>query len=127
MGGIVGYNMLDGVVKDNYSRANVTAAGDYAGGIAGYNEGKIQAAEDDFTGSRSIIGTGGEGVGGIAGVNKKEVEVLSLAPWAADEVVAVNFGVSVTGRSKVGGIVGINAGSIRSVSLDGGNEGYLVC
>ncbi|WP_288174946.1 prepilin-type N-terminal cleavage/methylation domain-containing protein [Sporofaciens musculi] len=127
VGGIVGYNMLDGVVKDNYSRANVTAAGNYAGGIAGYNEGKIQAAEDDFTGSRSIIGTGGEGVGGIAGVNKKEVEVLSLAPWAADEVVAVNFGVSVTGRSKVGGIVGINAGSIRSVSLDGGNEGYLVC
>ena len=55
VGGIVGYNMLDGVVKDNYSRANVTAAGDYAGGIAGYNEGKIQAAEDDFTGSRSSI------------------------------------------------------------------------
>lgn len=127
VGGIVGYNMLGGVVKDNHSRANITAAGNYAGGIAGYNGGRIQAAEDTFTGSRSVIGTGGEGIGGIAGVNKKEVEVLSLSAWAADEVVAVNSKVTVTGGSKVGGIVGINAGSIRSVSPDGKNSGYLVC
>ncbi len=129
VGGIVGINMQGGVVKENHNRANVTAAGNYAGGIAGYNDGKIQAAEDTFTGSRSIIGTGGEGIGGIAGVNRNEgeVEVISLSASASGEVVAVNAKVTVTGRSKVGGIVGINAGSIRSADPDGEPTGYLVC
>ncbi len=127
VGGIVGMNMQGGVVKDNHNRANVTAAGNYAGGIAGYNDGKIQAAEDTYTGSRSVIGTGGEGIGGIAGMNRNEVEVISLAASASGEVIAVNKKATVIGRSKAGGIVGINAGSIRSASPDGKPMGYLVC
>lgn len=127
VGGIVGYNMAGGVVKDNHNMANVTAAGNYAGGIAGYNRGKIQAAEDTYSGSRSVIGTGGEGIGGIAGVNRNEIEVVSLAASASGEVVAVNANVAVTGRMKVGGIVGINAGSIRSAAPGGTAMGYLAC
>ncbi len=127
VGGIVGYNMRGGNIMDNHSMANVTAAGNYAGGIAGGNAGKIQAAEDTFTGSRSIMGTGGEGIGGIAGINKSEVEVLSLQASAEGEVTAVNSKVTVIGRRKAGGIAGINMGSIRSVDQDGRPAGYLVC
>ena len=46
LGGIVGWNLTEGMLKKNTSYVNVTASGDYAGGVAGRNNGTIQIAHD---------------------------------------------------------------------------------
>ena len=43
VGGIVSWNLTDGLVKNCASAANVTAAGNCAGGIAGRNSGLIES------------------------------------------------------------------------------------
>ncbi len=123
VGGIAGWNLKGGILKDNENQANVTAYGNYAGGIAGGNSGVVQVSEDTGMSGRFIQGMEGIGIGGIAGWNKKGgVIAVDGHGTAGDEVVAVGSHVSVTGFKKAGGIVGIHEGILKA------DEGtYLTC
>lgn len=114
LGGIVGWNLTEGMLKKNTSYVNVTASGDYAGGVAGRNNGTIQIAHDkNDTASRSISAVNGTAIGGIVGINEEngKIEVTGSGN-TGNEIVAVGSGVSITGQKKVGGIAGINYGQI---------------
>lgn len=134
VGGITGYNMKGAVLSGNRNEANITAAGDYAGGIAGVNAGKVEVLADTSQAERRITGNNGIGIGGIVGRNDRSGSIRIQASNAGsgsgsgtgsgsgagtEETVAVNEGVSITGREKVGGIVGIHNGSLSA------QEGYL--
>ncbi len=134
VGGIAGFNLSGAVLEANENRANVMAAGNYAGGIAGINSGNILTASgsqaqgdiEDIT----ISGDAGEGIGGIAGWNKNTGSISVYAgadeTKAEPEVVAVGSNVTVSGREKVGGIVGINEGVLDTFQSDGSIR-FLVC
>ncbi len=134
VGGIAGFNLSGAVLEANENRANVTAAGNYAGGIAGANSGNIltasgsQAQEDSD--AITISGDAGEGIGGIAGWNKNTGNISVYAgadeTKAEPEVVAIGSNVTVSGREKVGGIVGINEGTLDTSQNDGSIR-FLVC
>ena len=47
VGGIAGYNLPGGILKENQNKANITAAGNYAGGIAGSNAGRISLRSEE--------------------------------------------------------------------------------
>ena len=135
VGGIAGYNMVGGILEDNVSLIHVTAAGNYAGGIAGCNAGTVTVAEDTGTKSRNIRAASGEGVGGIIGWNQEKGIVTVKASGSGTgqrEVVAVGRHVSIVGNKKVGGIVGINEGVLRteeSKDIDPNKQPtlYLAC
>lgn len=113
LGGIVGWNLTDGVVKQNTSYANITASGSYAGGIAGRNNGTIQIPDDkNDTTNRTIAAANGEAIGGIVGINETQGKIEVTAKGTATEIVAVGSGLTITGESKVGGIAGVNEGQI---------------
>lgn len=120
VGGIVSWNLTDGLVKNCASAANVTAAGNCAGGIAGRNSGLIELADaSSDTATRTVQGSRGEGVGGVVGVNEAGGQ-LCISGGQNSQVVAAGSGLTVMGQSSVGGIIGINVGSL-------GNEStYLV-
>ncbi len=132
VGGIVGFNLLQGALIDNTSSASVTAAGNYAGGMAGGNAGQIQATGENDTVTRTVTGTSGNdgentgnGIGGLVGLNQNSGTIsVKAQSGTAGEVVAVGAGVTVTGRRQVGGIVGINEGILIAES-DLGKEIYL--
>lgn len=123
VGGIAGYNMRGGVLEDNRSEANITAAGNYAGGIAGANSGELAVYADTGRSARTISSTAGYGVGGITGWNKSSGTILAAVSGAAGEVEAVSDYVSITGKEKAGGIVGIHEGALKTSSA----EVSLVC
>lgn len=132
VGGIAGYNMSGGILQDNQNGANVTAVGDYAGGLAGSNAGTIQAAEDTNTsGIRMISGNNGKGIGGITGWNQSGGRItVAAAAGQGEEVLAVNSGVSVIGKIYVGGIAGIQEGTLETVFTDNSissSSVYLTC
>lgn len=120
VGGIVSWNLTDGLVKNCASAANVTAAGNCAGGIAGRNSGLIELADaSSDMAARTVQGSRGEGVGGVVGVNEAGGQ-LRISGGQNSQVVAAGSGLTVMGQSSVGGIIGINEGSL-------GNEStYLV-
>lgn len=120
VGGIVSWNLTDGLVKNCASAANVTAAGNCAGGIAGRNSGLIELADaSSDTAARTVQGSRGEGIGGVVGVNEADGQ-LRISGGQNSQVVAAGSGLTVMGQSSVGGIIGINKGSL-------GNEStYLV-
>ncbi len=120
VGGIVSWNLTGGLVKNCASAANVTAAGNYAGGMAGRNSGLIELADaSSDTVARTVQGSRGEGIGGVVGVNEAGGQ-LCIIGGQNSRVVAAGSGLTVTGQSSVGGIIGINEGSL-------GNENtYLV-
>lgn len=109
VGGIAGYNLLDGMLTDNSSYSNVVSYGNDAGGIAGRNAGQISVSEDTSFGMRNITGRSGEGIGGIVGRNEAR-GALTVSGTGTAAVTAVNGSVTVRGRQYVGGIVGINEG-----------------
>ena len=114
LGGIVGWNLTEGILKKNTSYAGITASGDYAGGVAGRNNGTIQIAHDgNDTVNRSISAANGMAVGGIVGINEENGNIEATGTGNTNnEILAVGSGVSVTGEEKVGGIAGINRGQI---------------
>ena len=120
VGGIVSWNLTDGLVKNCASAANVTAAGNCAGGIAGRNSGLIELADaSSDKAARTVQGSRGEGIGGVVGVNEADGQ-LRISGGQNSQVVAAGSGLTVMGQSSVGGIIGINEGSL-------GNEStYLV-
>lgn len=116
VGGIVSWNLTSGLVKNCASAANVTAAGNYAGGMAGRNSGIIELADaSSDTAARTVQGSRGEGVGGIVGVNEAGGQ-LRISGGQNSQVVAAGSGLTVTGQSSVGGIIGINEGSLGDES-----------
>lgn len=128
VGGITGYNMKGACLSGNRNEANLTAAGDFAGGIAGINDGTIEVLADTSQAERRITGNNGMGIGGIVGRNDSLGSICVRSAQAgggtgtgADdgETVAVNGKVRITGREKVGGIVGIHKGSLKA------ETGYL--
>lgn len=116
VGGIVSWNLTDGLVKNCASAANVTAAGNCAGGIAGRNSGLIELADaSSDTATRTVQGSRGEGVGGVVGVNEAGGQ-LCISGGQNSQVVAAGSGLTVMGQSSVGGIIGINEGSLDNES-----------
>lgn len=100
MGGIVGWNLDGGILKDNTSAANVTGRGDYVGGFAGRNSGLLQLkAADAASDSKTVQSSQGQGIGGIVGINEASgtIRVIGTAD-ANGELVVIGKGVTVTGR-----------------------------
>ncbi len=132
VGGIVGYNLYQGMIRDNFCQADVYAASDYAGGIGGRNAGTILAGEDQSGQSRSVTGQDGQGIGGLVGYNEAG-GVIRVS--GTGRVVAVGRHVSVTGKEKIGGVVGINKGSFGTTGgagstgaeVSGAEAGMLIC
>ncbi len=115
VGGIVGWNLTNGILKEDTSYANLTSSGNNVGGIAGRNSGTIIVASN--TGNvAQRISSSGNGIGGIAGINEIDGTLEVKASGTSDEVIAVGTGVSVNGYEKVGGIVGINYGTMGSAT-----------
>lgn len=123
VGGIVGWNMSGGLLKDNTSNCNVTGAGEEAiGGLAGRNSGSIKVTTDENKAAKTISGSNATGVGGIVGVNE-EAGALLVEDNLGTQVVAVGNQTSVEGSKKVGGIIGINEGSFG----DQNRQVYIRC
>lgn len=70
VGGIVGMNFSGGRLEDNENQAHLTAAGDFAGGMAGANRGRIRVNEDTGTAGYRVYAPWGSGVGGVIGWNQ---------------------------------------------------------
>lgn len=126
VGGLVGWNLNDGVLKGNTSNANISASGRAnVGGIAGRNNGQILVAGDSANNTKYISAGNATGVGGLVGTNESNGTITVTGNGGTNgEIVAVNSGVSVNGSEKVGGIVGINHGVIGET---GTTARYLTC
>lgn len=113
VGGITGYNGETGVIENSYSNvdynnnmqnvANVSSEARFAGGVAGYNKGKIINTATGAGGNNSAIAVvsvvnGKDYVGGIVGFNDKGGIIQ-------------NYGLQggyISGNRFVGGFAGIN-------------------
>ena len=118
VGGIAAYNLSGGVIQDSICIGNITAHGNYAGGIAGRNNGLVFVGEDNYTEKRTISGRNGQGIGGLVGYNEASGDIQMYGSGA---VIAVNSGVTVVGGMNVGGLIGENNGSFGTA------DGILVC
>lgn len=114
VGGLVGWNLNDGVLTKNTSNANISASGkENAGGIAGRNNGNIIIENSRSVITRSVSAGNATGVGGLAGMNEANGTIRVTGDGeTSGEIIAVDAGLSVSGSSKVGGIVGINHGVV---------------
>lgn len=117
IGGIVGWNLTNGILKEDKSLANITSSGDNVGGLAGRNSGTIVISLNRSTTSQRITSSG-NGIGGLVGLNEPAGTLEVTATGTTKEVVAVSSGLSVNGYEKVGGIVGINYGSLGTGTQD---------
>lgn len=131
VGGIVGWNLNDGVLTGNTSYANISASGKSAvGGIAGRNHGNLIVSEESSQSagvSRSVSAANAGGVGGLVGINENSGRIIvSENAGTGREIIAVNSEVSVNGYEKVGGIAGINRGTIGEGDSETSSN-YLTC
>ncbi len=124
VGGIAAYNLPDGVIEDSVCAGNVTAYGDYAGGLVGRNAGRVLAGEDDTAGKRTVSGQRGQGIGGLVGRNEASG---SVRVSGTGEVTAANSGLTVVGGLNVGGLIGENDGSLGTAGGSGTGKDMLVC
>lgn len=120
IGGIVGYNMEDGVLDASTSYCNIQATGNNIGGLIGKNSGTITLTNDQTNTTKTISSSKGSSVGGIIGYNTSlgHIQVLS----GTNDVIAVNNQVTITGNQQIGGIVGSNDGNIGTPT----QSNYLV-
>lgn len=79
VGGIVGMNFSGGSLKENENQAHVTAAGDFAGGLAGANRGQICVGAATSAADYRISASWGSGVGGVVGWNQNGGVVKVIA------------------------------------------------
>ena len=131
VGGLVGWNLNDGVLTNNTSNANISASGNAnAGGLAGRNNGKIivkGAGGTAQTVTRRVSAGNAEAVGGLAGLNEQNgIITVTGNAGTNGEIVAVDDGVSINGSTKVGGVVGINHGTVGEKG-SGTTLKYLTC
>ena len=96
IGGVVGWINTGGQVLNCYSSVNITAGGNYVGGVAGQNQGKVQNCYS--TGSVSSVGTQ---VGGVAGYNNGGTVEYCYSTGI------------VSGNSQVGGVVRQNTAPVQ--------------
>ncbi|MEH2554520.1 filamentous hemagglutinin family protein [Bradyrhizobium algeriense] len=96
MGGLIGWNNVDGTIQDSYAIGNVTAgtAGTRAGGLAGNNNGSILRSY-----ATGAVSGGSQGVGGLVGFNSGTPPATIVESYATGAVTATAF---------AGGLVGIN-------------------
>lgn len=128
VGGIVGWNLNDGVLSENTSNANISASGkENIGGFAGRNNGIIKVASDSKNIARNVTAGNASGVGGLVGLNEENGTIkVSGVGGTNGEIVTVGSGVSISGSTRVGGIVGINHGIIGEEGT-GTSQKYLTC
>jgi hypothetical protein len=98
IGGLLGFNCNDGVVRKSYSTGTVSGTTE-VGGLVGYNTGDC-AISDSYS---SCDVTGELYVGGLVGANS----------WQATVSNSYSTG-SVTGDGYVGGLVGRNTATVHS-------------
>lgn len=110
-------------IKGWINEGIITAVGDYAGGITGYNAdtGKIENSYSNIeyeTGLQNIADISSEArfAGGVAGYNKGQI-TNTLSSGEKISVVSV-----IRGKDYVGGVVGLNdvGGTIENYELQGG-------
>lgn len=110
IGGVVGYATETATVKNCYNSGDITNAGDYTGGIVGYNLGSVVSAQNDA----DVKGTG-KFVGGVAGASAGSVEL------------GVNSG-AVAGGDYVGGVIGSSSnGYGKGDVVDCFSSGMVAC
>ena len=101
--GMFGYIGPGGAVRYlNLHNLNIGATGDYAGSIAGYNDGIVEYCS--ATGAGEV--SGDSHIGGIAGVNAGTIQYCFSA-------------ISIDGHSFTGGISGSNSGNIQNCYATG--------
>lgn len=114
VGGLVGFNNVDGIIIDSYATSNVTGSDSHIGGLIGTNYGSV--AQSRATGSVGGNGTGSSNVGGLIGYNLGAVS----DSYASGSI-------SSTG-SYVGGLIGYNTSTIIRSHATGsvqGNSGHV--
>ena len=116
-GGIVGWNMTGGTVRDCTSSANVTG-GSAVGGTIGRSGGALVYSQSVSAGKDRTVRGSGSGVGGLIGVNTVR-GTLQIAGTGG--ITAADSGLTVRGDQKVGGIAGINKGA-----LSGTKDAWLI-
>lgn len=116
VGGLVGYmnysstyfGKVGGIISSNsfVSNATVTASGNNAGGLVGYNAGTISGS---YVSGGSVTGSGtsSNDIGGLVGYNIGAIDTSSVKAG------------NVTGVSNVGGLVGQNGGTSTSYQYVG--------
>ncbi len=106
VGGVVGYNTWGNVITGAHASGSVTGTGGYAGGLVGYNNGRIEKSY--ATGNVN----GGGDSGGLVGKNNDGNIYYSYATG------------NVAGPSRVGGLVGNADGGTISDSYATGNVSF---
>lgn len=110
IGGIVGYVTENASVKDCYNSGDITAAGDYTGGVVGYNLGSVASSQND-----ADIKSTGKFVGGVTGAS------------AGSVALCVNSG-KVEGADYTGGVIGSSSnGYGKGDVTDCFSSGMVVC
>lgn len=121
VGGIVGKNNSNGIIKNWENKGIVCATIKYAGGITGLNNGEIinctTSADTSSTEGNELlniarnIGGDGDYIGGIAGKNEKNGSITFSN--------AKNGSCVIAGNNYIGGIIGYNEGYVDNCSTDG--------
>jgi hypothetical protein len=103
IGGLVNYNMKNGIIKYSQIGGLMVVGKDNVGGLISVNEGVIVGAGYTLS---NINVFGETNVGGLIGINKSS-SMLSYFPAAA----------SVNGINNVGGVIGLNTASVTLNSV----------
>lgn len=110
VGGLVGSNITFGVITGSYAEVKVSGSGDYVGGFAGLNAGKIEECY-----SKGEV-QGIKRVGGLVGANTGAID----ESFSSGQVT----GATTTSDTDSGGLVGVNSGSIQNSYSLGNVDGY---
>ncbi|MCH8567763.1 MAG: FG-GAP-like repeat-containing protein [Balneolales bacterium] len=106
-GGISGFVANGNSIDQSYALGNVTATGDYTGGLVGYNTGIISRSY-----ALGNVSSSGNRVGGIIGYNL-EAGTLEKS-YAAG---------SISGNSETGGLIGLNQANVSESFWDAETSG----
>lgn len=132
VGGIVGYNAVEGNLVGQINGAENKNTGivigkDYVGGIAGYNKGAISGTAEhptivqNFGYVEAKGDTSGNGsAGGVVGVNEVDEDKIKFASLINSGIVVGN------GNTGTGGVIGVNKGNITKASLIGTVDAIVV-
>ncbi|WP_299447923.1 filamentous hemagglutinin N-terminal domain-containing protein [uncultured Phascolarctobacterium sp.] len=132
VGGIVGYNAVEGNLVGTINGAEnrntgIVIGDNYVGGIAGYNKGNINGTATDPTIVQNFGFVHAEhgSAGGVVGVNDVQLDEynenrIRFASLINSGIVAGN------GKDGTGGVIGVNHGNITEASLIGTVDATVV-
>jgi len=125
VGGLVGYNGIDGTVTDSHASATVSGPS-YVGGLVGRNDSTLSAsyATGNVNGTSIVGGLVGDNENGAVTqsyatgtVNGSEFNIGGLVGYNIQGMVSQSYATgSVSGHSAVGGLVGITSYGLVSQS-----------